>query len=166
MRRIMIDESDHAAFVDTWLKSSTASLSPGARVTFFEESLGALWTCTRLTLGDVTLMAIMDRVLYNATEKFPFFSTLRVEANRGFQGADLRERAASVNDSELTDGLRFVLVEFLTVIGTLTAEILTAELHAELTKVVRAMSALPARGAPGEATPRGRGPTEDEDTKA
>jgi hypothetical protein len=33
------------------------------------------------------------------------------------------------------EGIRFVLVEFLTVLGNLTAGILTAELHAELSHV-------------------------------
>jgi hypothetical protein len=162
----MMNESDHAAFVDTWLESSTKSLSPELRLEFFEASLGALWNCTRMTLGDVTLMAIMDRVLYNATEKFPFFSALRVEANRGFQGQDLRERVASVDDSELMDGIRFVLVEFLTVIGNLTAEILTPELHTELSKVVRAMAGLHTEGEPGQAAPREHGQTEGEEPKA
>jgi hypothetical protein len=161
----MIDESDHAAFVDTWLESSTKSLSPELRLEFFETSLGALWSCTRMTLGDVTLMAIMDRVLYNATERFPFFSALRVEVNRGFQGQDLRERVASVADSELMDGIRFVLVEFLTVIGNLTAEILTPELHAELTKVVRGIAGLSTKGEPSHAAPGAHGPA-SEDTKA
>jgi len=38
--------------------------------------------------------------------------------------------------SELRDALRFILVELLTVIGNLTAEILTPELHLEIYSVV------------------------------
>ena len=41
-----------------------------------------------------------------------------------------------MHDSELVEGIRFVLVEFLTVLGNLTAEILTPELHSELSNVV------------------------------
>jgi hypothetical protein len=47
----------------------------------------------------------------------------------------LRERADSLRADELLAGLRFVLIEFLTVLGNLTAEILTRALHAELAKV-------------------------------
>ena len=162
----MTAESNHGAFVDTWLESSTKNLSSELRLEFFETSLGALWNCTRLTLGDVTLMAIMDRVLYNATEKFPFFSALRVEANRGFLGHDLRERVASLDDAELMDGIRFVLVEFLTVIGNLTAEILTQELHAELSRVGGETASLHDKGEPGKPTPPEHEHTEGEDTKS
>ena len=133
----MTDESDHAAFVNAWLERSTQSLSPSLRLELFEASLGALWSSAHLTLGDVTLMAIGDRVLHNAAEKFPFFAGLKVEPNRGIQGQDLRERVSSLDDAELDAGIRFVLVEFLTVIGNLTAELLTSDLHAELSKVVR-----------------------------
>jgi hypothetical protein len=41
-----------------------------------------------------------------------------------------------VHGPELVAGIRFVLVEFLTVLGNLTAEILTSELHAELSNIV------------------------------
>ena len=150
----MGDASDHAAFVDAWLESSAKSLSPALRLELFEASLGALWSCTRMTLGDVTLLAIVDRVLYDATEKFSFLSVLEVEANRGFKSGALREQVASVNDSELTNGIRYVLVEFLTVIGNLTAEILTAELHAALTRVGREMASLHDRE-PSKPTPPG-----------
>jgi hypothetical protein len=133
---MMTDESDHAAFVNAWLEGSTKSSST-LRLELFEASLGALWSSAQLTLGDVTLMAIGDRVLHNAVEKFPFFAGLKVEPNRGIQGQVLHDRVGSLDDAELVDGIRFVLVEFLTVIGNLTAELLTSDLHAELSKVVR-----------------------------
>jgi hypothetical protein len=40
-----------------------------------------------------------------------------------------------VDPIELRRGIRFVLTEFLTVLGNLTAEILTPELHAALSNV-------------------------------
>jgi hypothetical protein len=158
----MIDEYDHAASVNAWLEHSTKSLSPKLRLEMFEASLCALLSCVRMTLGDVTIMAIMDRVLLNAAEKFPFFSAFTVEPNRGVQGQDLRERVAALDASELMDGIRFVLVEFLTVIGNLTAEVLTLELHAELSKSYRGgrvraavvgKAGLQEKGAPSKPTP-------------
>jgi hypothetical protein len=166
LRQIMIDESDHAAFVNAWLEHLTKTLPQELRLEIFEASLSALWNCTRMTLGDVTLMAIMDRVLYNAAEKFPFFSALKVEPNRGFQGQDLRERLASISDPELMDGIRYVLVEFLTVIGNLTADILTPELHSELSKVVLGRGDLHRKGAPTQPPPREHEHTEGKDKKS
>lgn len=48
----------------------------------------------------------------------------------------MRERT-DVQESTLIAGTRFVLVEFLTVLGNLTADILTPELHEELARVHR-----------------------------
>jgi len=109
-------------------------LSPELMLQLFETALGTLWRRSQVTLGDVTLTAIVDRVLYNASEEFPFFSSLKIEPT-GVRSQALRDRAKSLNYAELLEGIRFVLVEFLTVLGNLTAEILTPELHANLSKV-------------------------------
>jgi hypothetical protein len=125
----------HSACVDAWLERSGRDLSPEALVRLFEAALGALWARTKTTLGEVTLTAIAERVLHSASETFPLFSSLEVDPARGIRCGDLRERLSSVPDAELVAGIRFVLVEFLTMLGHLTAEILTPELHSELSSV-------------------------------
>ena len=100
----------------------------------FEKTLQALWACTHPTLGEVTLSAIAERVLYNASEKFTFFSSMTVELPKGFHGADLADRVAQVPQAELIAGIRYVVLELITVLGNLTAEIVTPELYAELLK--------------------------------
>lgn len=125
----------HAACVDAWIERSAKGQAPEALLRLFEAAFGALWGRTKITLGEVTLTAIAERVLYNASEKYPLFSTVQVEPMAGIQCRGLRERVGSVHGSELLKGIRFVLVEFLTVLGNLTAEILTPELHAELAEV-------------------------------
>jgi hypothetical protein len=131
------EAASHVARVDAWLKRSAKDLSPEVLLQLFETALGALWARTRTTLGEVTLTAIAERVLYNASEKFPLFSSLEVEPAGGIQFRELRARISSVRVSELKEAVRFVLVEFLTVLGNLTAEILTPELHSELSNVAR-----------------------------
>jgi hypothetical protein len=127
--------NQHAASVDAWLKRSAKDLPPEALLRLFESAFRALWARTKSTLGEVTLTAITERVLYDASEKFPLFSTLEVEPSDGIDCRKLRARIGSVQRAELMDATRFVLVEFLSVLGNLTAEILTLELHAELSKV-------------------------------
>jgi hypothetical protein len=101
-------------------------------VTLFEGALSALWRRAEITLGEVTLTAIVDRVLYTASETHPFLSTLKIErAGVSFEG--FREQGA--RHANLREAVRLVLVEFLTMIGHLTDEILTPALHAELSKV-------------------------------
>ena len=131
----MIDDAQHAAFVDAWLARSAKDLSPDVLLTLLETALGALWARTKTTLGEVTLAAIAERVMYTASEKFPAFSALRVDPTSGISLGNLRKRTSSLHDNGLMEGSRFILVEFLTVLGKLTAEILTPELHAELGNV-------------------------------
>jgi hypothetical protein len=127
-------EADHAAYVKAWLDraAKAKTLPPAQLVTLFERALGALWRRAEVTLGEVTLTAIVDRVLYTASETHPFLSTLKVEKAGTVVDGFLRLGAHHPN---LLEAVRLVLVEFLTVLGHLTDEILTPALHAELSKV-------------------------------
>jgi hypothetical protein len=135
------DEGQHAACVDAWLKRSSRSLSPDLLLRLFEAALLALWRSTKTTLGEVTLTAIAERVLHNAAQKFPLLSALKIDPKVGVDCTALRDGVSAAQTAELLDGVRFVLVEFLTTLGNLTAEILTPELHAELSKVAIPKSA-------------------------
>jgi hypothetical protein len=105
----------------------------------FEQAFDALWRRTEVALGSVTLTAIVGRVLHNAAEKFPLFSMIRVEAT-GLHYDELRERLGELNGSELAEGMRFVLVEFLMILGNLTSDVLTPALHSALSRVVLGVS--------------------------
>lgn len=121
---------DHDACVEAWLARSDG-LGTAQRCQFFEQALSVLWHRAHRTLADVTLMAIVERVLYNAAERVPLFGVLRVETN-GFLCDGLRERSRTADPALLAEGMRFVLTEYLTVLGSLTADVLTPALHAEL----------------------------------
>jgi hypothetical protein len=131
--RSVPDENDHYARVDAWMDRATKEASPERLLAAFERAFGAMWQRARVTLGDVTLTAILDRVLYNAAERFPQLSSLEVDAT-GLRSDKVRERAGSLHADQLEEGIRFILVEFLTVLGNLTAEVLTPALHSELAK--------------------------------
>jgi hypothetical protein len=129
---VLPDEAAHVECVEAWLDRAAKTLAPAQLVTLFERALAALWRRAEVTLGEVTLTAIVDRVLYTASETYPFLSALKVEdAGIGFDG--FREQGAHL--ANLPEAVRLVLVEFLTVLGHLTDEILTPALHAELSKV-------------------------------
>jgi hypothetical protein len=130
----MPDGSDHQARVDAWLERSDGWTAEHL-LQHFEATLGSLWRRARVTLGEVTLGAIVDRVLYNAAESYPAFSSLQVGPDGEIESRDLRDRVRSLHASEPRAGIRFVLIELLTVVGNLTAEILTPELHSELSRM-------------------------------
>jgi hypothetical protein len=130
----MDDLDGHATCVEEWLGRSSPDHSSAALVAHFETALHALWVRAETPLGAVTLTAIADRVLSLATEKFPLLAGLEIEAPGGIHCRALREQAGSIDPSVLRAAIHHVLVALLTVIGTLTAEILTPALHAELSR--------------------------------
>ena len=126
---------NHATQVAAWWEPKAAHLSAPQSVTLFQRALDALWQRAARTLGEVTLAAIGDRVLVIASEKYPFLSSLKTGA-AGVSFDAFRLSEAEAQDHRLGDGACFVLVEFLTLIGSLTGEIMTPALHAELSRVV------------------------------
>jgi hypothetical protein len=128
------DAEDHSRRVAAWMKEVAKGFSSEQLLQLFEQAMEALWNRAHVTLGDVTLSAIMDRVLYNAAEKFPPFESLDVKPN-GIDFQSFREQKNVFDDGDLAAAIRFVIVEFIAVIGNLTGEILTPALHSELSKV-------------------------------
>ena len=122
----------HSALVTEWMEKIVRPLTPSRMVQTLEDTFAAMWRRAYLTLGEVTLSAIVDRILYNAKERFPILSSCKVEPS-GLGTGDLRGRADSLPRDQLWGAMQFVLVEFLTVLGNLTAEILTPAMHATLT---------------------------------
>jgi hypothetical protein len=93
-----------------------------------------MWKRAHVTLGDVTLMAIVDRVLYTASARFPALDALKVSVT-GVHFDELRARIDSLDQEALAPAIQFAMVEFLTVLGHLTSEILTPALHSALSLV-------------------------------
>jgi hypothetical protein len=129
---------DHATFIEGWMaKAGAPNLPPTALVALCDRALGAIWQRARLPLGEITLDAIANRVLQIAQEKYPFLAGYR----RDSTGIFLKELGTQNNDppvqrAELREGLCFLLIEFLNVIGTVTGEILTPSLRAEISKLI------------------------------
>jgi hypothetical protein len=125
-------DSDHHLAVAAWFQRGAQGRSVDSLIQAFENAFAALWQRSYLVLGEVTLMAIVERVLHTATERFPLLASFEVAAT-GLRCESLRSQAG-LRDDQVSAAIQFVLVEFLTVLGNLTAEILTPALHAELSK--------------------------------
>lgn len=139
------EKSVHEVLVDGWLERSRAKgLTRDSLMDLFEAAVLALWSRTSTTLGEVTLTAIAERILLHAAERYPAFASLTVEPDGRVRALGLRANADALNHLKLVEGMRAVLVEFLTVIGTLTADLMTDELHAELRKVTLRQGAVDA----------------------
>jgi hypothetical protein len=150
-------EQTHRACVAVWMERTGAARERDRLPGVLEAGFTALWQRAFLTLGEVTLMAIVDRVIHSAAERYRFLGALRVDAT-GLDCAALPAAARTAPDGALEEGVRFVLVEFLTVLGNLTAEILTPALHAALAQVTgeaRSAGDEQARGDPQTREPSG-----------
>lgn len=127
----MIDGSEHSKRVDAWLQGAPRDLAIEQLLRRFELAFSAILGRAHQTLGEVTLTAIVDRVLYVAAETYPVVSALEVEGS-AVSCIKLLERTRGLPSEDVVTAVRFVLVEFFSVLGSLTAEILTPALHAEL----------------------------------
>jgi hypothetical protein len=131
------NESSHRAVVDAWIEQTIDDSWPTELVVdAFRTALESLWDRAVTTLGSATLTAIAERVLSTATRRYSFLSAINPRPNGDMRWKQLlRERLATVARPKLLEGLRFAMIELLTVIGRLTAEILGPELHAALDAV-------------------------------
>jgi hypothetical protein len=131
------DEPAHSAAVDAWIKQAIDDALPTEVVAdLFRVALEALWQRAVTALGSVTLTAIAERVLSTATKRYSFLSAINPQPNSDARPKQLlRDRLILVPRPELLEGFRFALIELLTVIGRLTAEILSPDLHAALFEV-------------------------------
>ncbi len=122
--------------MDSWLERIGPNVSAESLLHLFDQAFGALWARARPVLGEVTIGAIVDRVLWNSAEQYDVLSSLK-PGKTGISSAGLEGRVSTVDVPRLQEALRFTMVEFLTVIGTLTGDILTPPLQAELLKLPR-----------------------------
>lgn len=130
------NEPSHEATVDAWLARSVDHDSSVEIVRLFHAALDAVWNRAVTILGPVTLTAIAERVLHHTSERYTFLSAIDRKSSSDARWTErLYERLATVPRALLIEGLRFGLIELLTIIGALTAEVLRGELHTALEAV-------------------------------
>ena len=121
----------HRESVHAWVGDDFARLTHDERVTALERSFTALWRRAAHTLGEVTLGVICDRVMTQARQKFPFLGSAVLDHD-GLKCDALRAAPRAPAANEMEAAMSLVLVELLTVLGNLTAEIMTPALHETL----------------------------------
>lgn len=123
----------YSRLVQDWENKNTNDMSPIQKVILLEKAVHVIEQRALMTLSRITLEVILDRVLQQSNEKFPVLSEVKlINQQLSFQGLI---NTSSHKPEELIEALRFFLIEFITVLGRITADILTAPLHKELLKV-------------------------------
>jgi hypothetical protein len=132
----MPHRSSHAVAVEQWLEDAGAELPAPKLIALLELALATLWTRANRTLGEITLGAIVDRVLHVTSERYPFLSiSLCASDPVRFQVHPL---GAVQHDKRLREVIAFVVAELIGVLGNLTDEILTPGLLEALDTVALA----------------------------
>jgi hypothetical protein len=123
----------HSAVVRTWENKFKPDITLDQRIRLFELGINSIENRASTTLSSVTLLVILDRVLHQSRDKYSVLSCVSIELN----SLKLRYKQShnELASQELLEALRFLLVELLTVLGRITADILTIPLHNELLKV-------------------------------
>lgn len=124
----------HVEIVDGWLEQSAKGLPSDALVRLFDDALTELQRRTLLTLSEVTLHAILDRVLYQSQQRYPLLTTLRIEKN-GISLGPVKADLELKTPTEITQAFRFLIVELLTILDNLTAGILIEPLYKVLLNI-------------------------------
>jgi hypothetical protein len=132
---MVLEDAKHAAQVDAWIKRVPDALAPRDVVPAFEEAFAALRRRTQVTLGVVTLSAIVHRVLHDVSKDFPLLAVLKIDDGSRLHFHNLRKPLSSQDMQLLREGMRAFLVRFLTLVGTLTGQILTPMLYRALDEV-------------------------------
>jgi hypothetical protein len=145
----LTEKNEHAVHVEAWMQAAAKGQNADEMFQLFEKALRVLWQRAHGTLGDVTLAAIVDRVLHTTIDRSPLLAALKVDPS-GFHFDELGENAR--DPVAVAQAIELFLVEFLTVVGSLTAEILTPALHSALSGVTALPGNREGRG------PRGKSP--------
>lgn len=126
--------SSHSKHVDDWIEKNVGGVPSEKLLIIFGEAIQAIQKRAGATLSEVTLSAIFDRVLHMSQQKFPLLSNVKIES-KGIVLDALAGHASDLARDEITAAFRFFLIELLTLLGNLTADILTKPLYQELSKV-------------------------------
>lgn len=129
-----MQKTDHAAFVGAWMEEAAKDVPTVSQLLSFQAAWGALLRRAESAVGEITLESIAQLVHANSVERHPFLSQMTLQGT-DISGKALADSAGALEKGALQEGLRFMLVELLAVIGDLTDEVLTPGLYDELSRI-------------------------------
>jgi hypothetical protein len=123
----------HSEQVAAWIDWSTSGLKKQHLAEHFEKTILALLNRAQPSVSDLTLAAILERVLYNSTEQFPLLQFIQI-INGRWTLDPIQKKLENFDEIEIKKAFHYLITEFLFIIGNLTGEQLTPILHKELQK--------------------------------
>lgn len=114
------------ASIDHWLEQAGANGLPrDVLLDVFESMLHRLWTRAGATVGPVSMTSHADEALRRLAARYPVFAPLELGPDGRLQALVLRQNAATLHHVKLVEGLRYLLAEFLSLLGPAAGGALT-----------------------------------------
>lgn len=126
--------NNHKEQVKLWEERNAPDLRDEQIIKIFENAILTVERRCLVTLSNITVQVVLDRVLHEGHLKYPPLSFITVELE-GLNFSGLNHHSENYKIEEMKDALRYLLIEFLTVIGNITSDVLTLPLHKELMEV-------------------------------
>lgn len=121
----------HKELVNLWEEKNTKDLRDEQLIQVYGGAFQAIERCSLATLSRVTINVVIDRVLHLGSGKFPILLLVEIELS-GLSLKGLIQNIKNYKTEEIKETFSYLLVEFLTVIGNITSDVLTASLHKSL----------------------------------
>ncbi len=134
----------HSRAVGLWIEHvlpADDKLTPKILIDEFEALLNTLLNSIRHSVGETTLSAVADRVLYNSSGHHPMLMKIHVRGP-GFDFSKLREDSAIKDLKLIKNAFHYFITELLFVIGKLSGGSLSPRLHSVLDSRVSVQSEL------------------------
>ncbi len=125
----------HAIQVDAWIEKSVNGLSQAAQAQIFKDAVEVIEKRILATLSAITWNAILDRALIRSAQSFPLLSGIKIQLG-GISIDGLLLNLQDQKANQVIEAFRFLLIEILTIVGNLTAGVLTEPLYRELFRFV------------------------------
>ncbi len=124
----------HSRAVALWIENALLpdnELSSHVLVEEFEVLINSLMNTIRMSVGETTITAVADRVLYNSSEHYPVLMKIQLR-DHGFDFTKMCDDASLKDLDEIKNAFHYFATELLFIIGKLSGGSLTPGLHAVL----------------------------------
>ncbi len=126
--------SAHQSIVISWEEKNIKNLRTDQAIHVFGNALQQVERRCLVTLSSVTVQVVLDRIIHEGIEKYPILKEVTIEVD-GLNFKNISQKKDHYDLKEINSAFRYLIIEFLTVIGSITSEVLTAPLHKELMTV-------------------------------
>jgi hypothetical protein len=123
---------DHDAEIKNWMSRACAGLTFEQQILFLEKTLRVLLKRIEPTLGPVVLTSLLERILYDGAQRFPFLSGLPIDFSNGVDFAAFKKDMAHVQREEFAAAFTSLFAALFMLIDRLTGESLTPAMYAQL----------------------------------